>query len=49
MPGGPAGQFFPFQQNHISPAKFGQMVSNAAADHPSADDYDLSLCWKFQI
>ena len=39
MPGGPRRQFGFFEQHHIAPADFGQMIEHARPDHAAADDH----------
>ena len=41
MPGGAAGQFALFQEDHIAPSHLGQVVGDAAAHDASADNDNL--------
>ena len=45
MPCGTRGELFAFQQDHISPTKFSEVIGHRAADHATADDDHLGLSW----
>ncbi len=38
VPGGAAGEFVAFEQDHVLPAELGEVVQHGAADHAAADD-----------
>ena len=38
MPGGAAAKLLALQQQHLLPTLFGQMIGDARADNPAADD-----------
>ena len=39
MPCGPGGELVTLQQDNVVPAELGQVVRNAATDHPATDDH----------
>ena len=43
VPGGAGGQLRPFDQHHIGPAQFGQVVKNRTADDATADDQNAGM------
>lgn len=43
MPARPGRQLLALQQHHVAPAKFGQVIEDAAPNNPPADHGDLAM------
>ena len=48
VPGGAAGELIAFEQDHIGPAFFGQVVQHRAAHHAAANHHHLRACLHVQ-